>query len=173
MVSLFGPELSAAVTQDVTGRQDEIEAVVATLDAGRHLVLEGPPGTAAGPRSVRGAGSYFLTHLLFLGKLSAAPLYALDFHDTRRRALGDLLWVLSALMMYNLSVIFELVPRNVFLDCGLDLDLRYPLPRRLAGQLRFLAPHKRDRERHRRTLDAFSRSTGVRCAPVGAGVGRG
>jgi MoxR-like ATPase len=43
--AVFGPELLAAVGADVTGRQDECEAVVATLDAGRHLVLEGPPGT--------------------------------------------------------------------------------------------------------------------------------
>jgi MoxR-like ATPase len=42
---LFGAALLAAVGEDVTGRQDESEAVVATLDAGRHLVLEGPPGT--------------------------------------------------------------------------------------------------------------------------------
>jgi len=42
---MFDAALLAAVGADVTGREDESETVVATLDAGRHLVLEGPPGT--------------------------------------------------------------------------------------------------------------------------------
>ena len=32
-------------TQDVLGREREYELLVAALDAGAHVVLEGPPGT--------------------------------------------------------------------------------------------------------------------------------
>ena len=35
------------------------------------------------------------------------------------------------------------VPAKVFQQCGLDFDRWYPLPRRLAGQLRFLAVGER------------------------------
>jgi MoxR-like ATPase len=41
----FGPELLARLTTLVVGRRRELEAVVAALAAGRHLLLEGPPGT--------------------------------------------------------------------------------------------------------------------------------
>jgi MoxR-like ATPase len=40
-----GASLVAALRTDVVGRGREIEAVVAALAAGRHLLLEGPPGT--------------------------------------------------------------------------------------------------------------------------------
>lgn len=41
----FGPELLERVTGRVVGRHRELESVVAALAAGRHLLLEGPPGT--------------------------------------------------------------------------------------------------------------------------------
>ena len=41
----FGPELLARLTTGVVGRRRELESVVAALGAGRHLLLEGPPGT--------------------------------------------------------------------------------------------------------------------------------
>jgi len=43
--SAFGPDLLARLTTSVVGRRRELEAVVAALAAGRHLLLEGPPGT--------------------------------------------------------------------------------------------------------------------------------
>jgi MoxR-like ATPase len=42
---VFGPELLARLTTGVVGRRRELEAVVAALAAGRHLLIEGPPGT--------------------------------------------------------------------------------------------------------------------------------
>ncbi len=41
----FGPELLTRLTTGVVGRRRELESVVAALAAGRHLLLEGPPGT--------------------------------------------------------------------------------------------------------------------------------
>lgn len=40
-----GTELVAALKSAVVGRAREVEAVVATLETGRHLLIEGPPGT--------------------------------------------------------------------------------------------------------------------------------
>lgn len=41
----YGPETLAALREAVVGRSREAELVVAALMAGRHLLLEGPPGT--------------------------------------------------------------------------------------------------------------------------------
>lgn len=41
----FGAELLVRLGESVVGRQRELEVVVAALAAGRHLLLEGPPGT--------------------------------------------------------------------------------------------------------------------------------
>jgi MoxR-like ATPase len=41
----YGRETLAALRQEVVGRSREAELVVAALMAGRHLLLEGPPGT--------------------------------------------------------------------------------------------------------------------------------
>jgi hypothetical protein len=110
---------------------------------------------------------YFLTHLMFLDELTDLPLYAADMDDIKRKTGAALPLVIATLLQYNLSVIFEAVPTKVFQQCGLDFDLMYPLPRRLAGQVRFMATHKRDRERHRRTLDTVRERFGVRCGPIG------
>ena len=41
----YGPELLGRLMTMVVGRRRELEAIVASLGAGRHLLLEGPPGT--------------------------------------------------------------------------------------------------------------------------------
>lgn len=41
----YGAETVSALGESVVGRQREIEVVVAALMSGRHLLLEGPPGT--------------------------------------------------------------------------------------------------------------------------------
>jgi NAD(P)-binding Rossmann-like domain len=110
--------------------------------------------------------AYFLTHLFFLNRLADAPLYELDFHGIRRIAPEAVTAVASALIMHNLSVIFERVPKRVFQQNGLDLDRWYPVPRRISGQIQFMLAHKRNRRHHQKSLDAFSRATGVRCAPL-------
>src|SRR3546814_17516881 len=45
MTVRFGPALLRRLTTEVVGRRRELEAIVAALAAGRHLLLEGPPGT--------------------------------------------------------------------------------------------------------------------------------
>jgi len=44
-MTVFDRRTADAITDDVVGRTDEIEVVVAALAAGRHVLLEGPPGT--------------------------------------------------------------------------------------------------------------------------------
>lgn len=41
----YGPELLERLSTDVVGRRRELEVLVAALAAGRHVLLEGPPGT--------------------------------------------------------------------------------------------------------------------------------
>ena len=41
----YGPELLGRLSTSVVGRRRELEVIVAALAAGRHLLLEGPPGT--------------------------------------------------------------------------------------------------------------------------------
>ncbi len=41
----YGPELLARLASSVVGRRRELESIIAALAAGRHLLLEGPPGT--------------------------------------------------------------------------------------------------------------------------------
>lgn len=45
MTAPFGPELLRRLTTEVVGRRRELEVIIAALAAGRHLLLEGPPGT--------------------------------------------------------------------------------------------------------------------------------
>lgn len=110
--------------------------------------------------------AYFMTHLFFLDRLAEAPLYELDSYTLRRIDAEAGPVVLSCLIMHNLSVVFERVPLKVFQENGLDFDRWYPPHRRLAGQLQFMRKHKRDRQHHRRALDAFSQRVGVRCGPL-------
>lgn len=112
--------------------------------------------------------SYFLTHLMFLGRLDDTPLYELDAEDLRRKSKEALTWTLLTLGQYNLSLIFDAVPSKVFLDCGLDFDRWYPIQRRMLGTLRYMRTHHRDREHHRQTLDAVRERFDVRCGPLGS-----
>jgi cation diffusion facilitator CzcD-associated flavoprotein CzcO len=109
---------------------------------------------------------YFLTQLLFLGKIRAVPLYELDMQALRRKSNAAFPYTLFSLAQYNLSLIADSVPARVFNDCGLDFDRWYPLPRRLAGTARFMLTHRREREHHRRTLDAVRERFEVRCGPI-------
>jgi hypothetical protein len=109
---------------------------------------------------------YFATHLLFLGKLAEVPLYELDAEALRKKSTSVLAYALLALVQHNMSVITDSVPPKVFLDCGLDLDRWYPLPRRMIGTARFMLSHHRDREHHRRSLDTIRERFDVRCGPL-------
>jgi len=112
--------------------------------------------------------AYFLTHLLFLGKIKDVPLYELDMATLRRTSNAAFPYTIFSLAQHNLSLIYDAVPTKVFLDCGLDLDRWYPLPRRIAATARFMLTHRRDRERLRRTLDTVRERFDVRCGPLPA-----
>jgi Pyridine nucleotide-disulphide oxidoreductase len=109
---------------------------------------------------------YFLTHLLFLGKISDVPLYELDMQSLSRKSPAALPYTLFSLAQYNLSLIADCVPTGVFRDCGLDFDRWYPLPRRMIGTARFMLTHRREREHLRRTLDTVRERFDVRCGPL-------
>lgn len=109
---------------------------------------------------------YFLTHLLFLDKLTSVPLYELDWQELQRKGQTVLPYAMVSLAHYNLSLIFDAVPAKVFADCGLDFDRWYPLPRRLLATARFMATHRREREHHRQALDTVRERFDVRCGPL-------
>jgi hypothetical protein len=109
---------------------------------------------------------YFLTHLLFLGKIRDIPLYELDAMDLRNKSNAAFAYTLFSLVQYNLSLVADSVPAKVFQDCGLDFDRWYPLPRRMVGTAQFMLAHRREREHQRRTLDTVRERFDVRCGPL-------
>jgi hypothetical protein len=115
--------------------------------------------------------AYFMTHLLFLGKLNDLPLYELDMEGLRAKSQTALPYAMFALAQHNMSLISDCVPTKVVLDCGLDFERWYPLPRRMIGTARFMRTHRREREHQRRTLDTVRERFGVRCGPLAQGTG--
>jgi hypothetical protein len=110
--------------------------------------------------------AYFLTHLLFLGKIRDVPLYELDAQDVRSKARAAGPYALLSLVQHNLSLISDSVPSKVFLDCGINVDHWYPLPRRMIATAGFMRAHRREREHCRRALDTLRERFDIRCGPV-------
>ena len=81
---IFGAALLAAIATDMTGRQGESEAVVATLDAGRHLVLEGPPGTGKSTLLRSLAHHAGLEFVFVEGNAELTPARIVGHHDPSR-----------------------------------------------------------------------------------------
>jgi len=113
-------------------------------------------------------GGYYLTHLLFLGKLGRAGLYELDIEDLQSKASNAVFYASVSLSMHNLGLVAAAVPKKVILDCGLDFDRWYPMHRRIAGSADFLRNRVRDIEHHRRALETVRDRYDVRCGPVTA-----
>jgi hypothetical protein len=109
---------------------------------------------------------YFLSHLLFLGKLSEIPLYELDLNELRAKSSTALPFAMFSLSGYNISLIFDSAGSKVFSECGVDFDRWYPAPRRLIETARFVRTHRRAREHQRRSLDTVRERFGVRCGPL-------
>lgn len=109
---------------------------------------------------------YFLSHLLFLDKITEIPLYALDGQELRAKCRTAGPYTLLTLVQYNLSLVSDRVPAKVFLECGLDFDRWFPLHRRMLSMARFAATHHREREHWRRTLDNVAQRFDVRCGPL-------
>lgn len=109
---------------------------------------------------------YYLTHLMFRDKLAKVPLYQLDVETLSRRAPKVAIYASISLSMYNLGILATALPPQVINDCGLDFDRWYPMPRRMAGALAFLASVPRSRPRLRAALDTIGKRFDVRVGPL-------
>ena len=110
--------------------------------------------------------AYFLTHLLFSGKITDVPLYELDALDLMAKSKAAFPYALFSLAQHNISLITEHLPTKVFQDYGVNSDRWYPLPRRLFFVARARLTHRRDREHCRRSLDTIRDRFDVRCGPL-------
>lgn len=113
---------------------------------------------------------YYLTHLMFLGKLHDAGLYELDVEDLARKNREVMIYASFALALYNLGRIARVVPKRVMMDCGLDYDRWYPAPRRMLGAVLLLRSQRGLGRRNRQSLDTIAERYDVRCGPIGASV---
>lgn len=109
---------------------------------------------------------YYLTHLFLRGDLGKVGLYALDVEELGAKDKTVVTYASMCLALHNLSLLTDALPKMVIMNCGLDFDRWYPFPRRLLGMMAFLRTHRRDRDRHRRTLDTVADRFGVRGGPL-------
>lgn len=105
---------------------------------------------------------YYMTHLMFRSQLAEVGLYELDIADLHRTAPPVVIYASMVLTMHNLSLMIDALPKRVLMSCGLDYNLWYPVPRQIAGVVRLLRTHHRDRGHDRRTLDTIGTRFGVR-----------
>ncbi|MFD4434192.1 potassium transporter, partial [Nocardia sp. NPDC058497] len=109
---------------------------------------------------------YFLTHLMFLDRISDTPLYELDVPELASKSRTVLPYTLFTLTLYNAGIIYDNVPIAVYRDFGLDFDRWYPLPRRMEAMARFALTHRREAEHQRRALDTVRDRFDVRCGAL-------
>ena len=109
---------------------------------------------------------YYLTHLMFRGKLRTARLYELDVEDLATKSRSAIVWASITLSMYNLGRIARALPPKVMVDCGLDFDRWYPKARRMAGATALLATQPWDAPRYRKTLDTLGERFDVQVGPA-------
>lgn len=109
---------------------------------------------------------YFLTHLMFLGKLSEVPLYELDVKDLLTKNRQAAVVALMTSVLYNLSLVADNVPSSVMLGTRFDFERWYPKPRRMALMVRFVLAGRRRRGRWRSALDRVAERFDVRCGQI-------
>jgi hypothetical protein len=112
------------------------------------------------------ASSYFLSHLFFLGRLKGSGLYELDIQSLKHKA--PTAWHITTMVhsFHNSILLLELLPFQLVLRCGMDLDRWFPKERRLLDLIDIRLNRKRYLERSRKTLDRIANRYGVRCAPL-------
>lgn len=105
-------------------------------------------------------GAYYLTHLLYLGRLRTLPLYALDHEAMAQRNKQGLMFACAAQLILNLYLLADALPVSAFKECGLDFNRWMPFPRRLLALMRVrreratLEPHCRQAlDRYRARFD--------------------
>jgi hypothetical protein len=82
--------------------------------------------------------------------------------DLRNKANTVFPYALISLALHNMSLIADSVPPKVLMDCGCDINLWYPLPRRVVSTARYLRTHRRERDHQRHTLDTVAKRLDVR-----------
>jgi hypothetical protein len=136
-----------------------------TSDSGKVLSIQ----ATSWATSFSHTQSYFLSHLMFQGKLAQVPLYALDLDDLRSKSTTAWTAAFGTLSTYNVGLLVEALPLRVLRDNGLDFDRWFPLWRRVLWSTRFLRALKRDREELLGALDIlrqrFDLRGGVVVAP--------
>ncbi len=83
-MELTDPGVVAGLQSAVVGRRRELEVVVAALGAGRHVLLEGPPGTGKSTlleAVAQGAGMGFV---FVEGNAELTPARLIGHHDPSR-----------------------------------------------------------------------------------------
>ncbi len=111
-------------------------------------------------------GGYFLGHLMMLGQLGELPLYELDGEELASQSREAFACTAVTAHLYNLSVMADNTPREVFTQNGLNFDLWYPPHRYLFGAVQFARAYRREREHWRLALDRVQKRFDVRCGPV-------
>lgn len=81
---LARPEVLARALARIVGRQAEVEVTLAALDAARHVVLEGPPGTGKSTLVRALADATGLPFLLVEGHAELTPARLVGHHDPSR-----------------------------------------------------------------------------------------
>lgn len=138
-------------------------------ESGPPYVSPGGRMIAVGTIPVFGFSSftaYFLTHLLYAGKIRSVPLYTIDGLGLLRHCPPAAVVSFMVLSQYNLGLAFDALPMKVFQQWGLDFDRLYPLPRQLAGQAAFVVGHRRKRASYRRALATVGERFGVDHGPL-------
>ena len=108
-------------------------------------------------------GSYFLTHLYFLGRLGEVPLYELNHQALVEQDKAVFPFACMTQILLNLMLITDAVPMKVISDCGLDFDRWYPLLRRLYGIIRLNRNKPRYIEQCRHALDRVRERYAINC----------
>lgn len=112
------------------------------------------------------ASAYFVTHLYYLGKLQGNGIFTLD-HEKLFRLNRDA-WVgAAATQAYlNFCLAVKLLPLKVLLSCGINLDLWYPLPRRMLGLFQTHITARSDIAHCTHVLNNISERFEVECSPI-------
>ena len=98
-------------------------------------------------------GAYFLAHLQFLNLLPELKLYELDYQSLLRKNKEGFAFTSITHTLYNISVILEAVPLEVFTRCGLDFDNWFPAYRRLFTGLKMRRNKDTYQKVFKKTLD--------------------
>ena len=111
-------------------------------------------------------GAYFLTHLFFLNKLPHLRLYELDYQSLLRKNKQGFALVGISHTLYNILIMLDAVPTNVFTRCGLDFDNWFPFYRRVLGGMDLRRHNSAYRAVFKKALDRVKEKYQIRCGEL-------